>query len=159
MCDYSLEHIASRPAVVGDELTVTRFVSCTTGFEGADKNVAVCLLPGTEIAFSAPIQKITTQYYGLSSEPHTYEHAVGVFTQIIKPEMTCGYHKDALELPDGQKVLLNDLAVGQKATVLQLPKAGIDELPGQSVMDHIELAPAPKVEAPTTHYADELVRY
>ena len=33
-------------------------------------------------------------------------------------------HHDALEFPDGQMVLLTDLRVGQRATVLQLPVQG-----------------------------------
>ncbi len=53
MCDYSLQHVASRPAKVGDELVSTKFHnSITRGFAaGDDPNVAVCLLPGTELAF------------------------------------------------------------------------------------------------------------
>jgi len=157
MCDYSLEHIASRPAVVGDKLKVTRFPSCTTGFEG-ETNVAVCVRPGTEIAFDAPIRKtVFMTYMGTVNDDKTFEQSVAVFTQIIRPEMTWGYHKDGLELPDGQKVLLNDLAVGQTATVLQLPKTGIDELPGQSVMDHVQL-PAQEPAQAVSHYAEELVR-
>lgn len=52
MCDYSLQDIASRPAKVGDELVATKFAgSATRGFSAiGEPNVAVCLLPGTEIA-------------------------------------------------------------------------------------------------------------
>jgi hypothetical protein len=53
MCDYSLELVASRPAKIGDELVTTRFQnSMTRGFAAmGEPNVAVCLLPGTEVAF------------------------------------------------------------------------------------------------------------
>jgi hypothetical protein len=53
MCDYSLHHVASRPARVGDKLVSTSFVnSGTRGFAAVgEPNVAVCLLPGTELAF------------------------------------------------------------------------------------------------------------
>jgi hypothetical protein len=53
MCDYSLRHVASRPARVGDKLVSTTFVnSSTRGFAAVgEPNVAVCLLPGTELAF------------------------------------------------------------------------------------------------------------
>ena len=53
MCDYSLHNVASRPAKVGDKLTSTRFCnSITRAFAAVgEPNVAVCLLPGTEIAF------------------------------------------------------------------------------------------------------------
>src|SRR5262249_43816374 len=53
MCDYSLDLVASRPAKVGDELVTTQFKnSITRGFAAiGEPNVAVCLLPGTEVAF------------------------------------------------------------------------------------------------------------
>ena len=53
MCDYSLRHVASRPARVGDKLVSTSFRnSSTRGFAAVgEQNVAVCLLPGTELAF------------------------------------------------------------------------------------------------------------
>ena len=53
MCDYSLHSVASRPARVGDKLLTTKFSnSVTRGFAAVgEPNVAVCLLPGTEIAF------------------------------------------------------------------------------------------------------------
>src|SRR5215813_6975910 len=52
MCDYSLDLVASRPAKVGDKLVTTKFQdSLTRGFAPiGEPNVAVCLLPGTEIA-------------------------------------------------------------------------------------------------------------
>jgi hypothetical protein len=52
MCDYSLHNVASRRAKVGDKLVTTKFVaSCTRGFSAIEEpNVAVCLLPGTEVA-------------------------------------------------------------------------------------------------------------
>ena len=51
MCDYSLHLVASRPAKVGDKLTTTEFAkSITRGFAAVgEPEVAVCLLPGTEI--------------------------------------------------------------------------------------------------------------
>jgi len=53
MCDYSLQNVASCPAKVGDQLVTTRFTdSITRGFSAVgEPNVAVCLLPGTELAF------------------------------------------------------------------------------------------------------------
>jgi hypothetical protein len=53
MCDYSLEHIASRPAAVADRLISTNFHNTITrGFSAAgDLDTAICLRPGTEIAF------------------------------------------------------------------------------------------------------------
>jgi hypothetical protein len=48
MCDYSLHHVKTRPAKVGDQLITHRFGSRTTGFSAPeDIGVAVCVLPGT----------------------------------------------------------------------------------------------------------------
>ena len=53
MCDYSLHSVVTRPARVGDKLkTVVFNNTITRGFAAIeDPKVAVCLLPGTEIAF------------------------------------------------------------------------------------------------------------
>ena len=55
MCDYSLEIVASRPAMVGDKLISTSFPhTITRGFASADdRNIAVCLLPGTELPWDS----------------------------------------------------------------------------------------------------------
>ena len=62
MCDYSLQHVASRPAEVGDKLVSSKFMNTLSkGFAPAGSEeyaqTAVCVLPGTEIAFDAPIRK------------------------------------------------------------------------------------------------------
>src|ERR1700733_9237736 len=53
MCDYSLHNVVSRPGEVGNQLVTTRFADTVTrGFaESGEREVAVCLLPGTEIGF------------------------------------------------------------------------------------------------------------
>ena len=56
MCDYSLLHVRSRPAKVGDKLNTRDFGTGTRGFAAAeDAAVAVCVLPGTELAFSRAV--------------------------------------------------------------------------------------------------------
>ena len=117
MCDYSLHLVASRPAKVGDELVSTRFVgSATRGFAAVDeRNVAVCLLPGTELAFEQEVKCDGT--LGLGSK--RLGHRVARFREINKNQPSM--HHDALELPDGQIVLVTKLSEGQYATVLQLP--------------------------------------
>ncbi len=53
MCDYSLHHVKSRPAKVGDKLTTRNFGTGTRGFAAPeDVTTAVCVLPGTELAFA-----------------------------------------------------------------------------------------------------------
>ena len=58
MCDYSLHHVATRPAKIDDRLVTTKFPnSITRGFAAAgDPRVAVCLLPGTELAFDRDVE-------------------------------------------------------------------------------------------------------
>ena len=58
MCDYSLHNVASRSAKVGDDLITTTFAGCSTrGFAAVEEpNVAVCLLPGTEVAFQKEVE-------------------------------------------------------------------------------------------------------
>jgi hypothetical protein len=61
MCDYSLEHLASRPAKVGDKLVTTHFKHTLTGGFCAvgEPNIAVCLRPGTEVAFEREIESVS----------------------------------------------------------------------------------------------------
>jgi hypothetical protein len=117
MCDFSLEHVASRPARVGDKLISTSFrTSSTRGFAAVgDPNVAVCLLPGTELAFAENLQCEAAFGFSYKRLPHK----VARFCQVNKDKPSA--HHDALELPDGQIVLLTKLAVGQLASVLQMP--------------------------------------
>ncbi len=119
MCDYSLHNVASRPAKVGDKLTSTRFCnSITRAFAAVgEPNVAVCLLPGTEIAF----EKEVLYEHGWSVFLRTRKLAetVARFRQVDKEKPNV--HHDALEFPNGQIVLVNDLCEGQNVTVLQLP--------------------------------------
>jgi hypothetical protein len=58
MCDYSLHLVASRLAKVGDELASTEFGGSTTrGFAAiGEPQIAVCLLPGTELAFAKEVE-------------------------------------------------------------------------------------------------------
>jgi hypothetical protein len=57
MCDYSLHNVKSRPAKVGDKLTTHHFNTGTRGFAAPeDARTAVCVLPGTELAFVSGIE-------------------------------------------------------------------------------------------------------
>jgi len=116
MCDYSLHFVASRPARVGDKLVSTRFPqTITRGFASVgEPNVAVCLLPGTELAFEKEV-RCETAFVFRSRLGHT----VAKFREINKGQSNV--HHDALEFPDGKIVLLTHLCEGQHATVLQLP--------------------------------------
>jgi hypothetical protein len=116
MCDYSPDFVASRPAKIGDKLVTTKFKnSLTRGFAAIEEpTVAVCVLPGTEIAFEQDVE------YCHSLLPNQkVAERLARFRQINK-EQTSAHH-DALEFPNGKIILLARLCVGQHATVLQLP--------------------------------------
>lgn len=117
MCDYSLHHVASRPARVGDKLISTSFLnSGTRGFAAiGEPNVAVCLLPGTELVFQENLECEAAYGFGFKR----LQHKVARFRQVDVHQPSV--HHDALELPDGQIVKLTKLRPGQHATVLQMP--------------------------------------
>ena len=119
MCDYSLQNVRSRPAKVGDKLTTRDFGTGTRGFAAAeDATVAVCVLPGTELAFSRSVIVSDDQLI-IGWKVQTLIHATAIFRQVNKNEPR--KHHDALEFPDGRIALLTQLWPGQEATVLQLP--------------------------------------
>ena len=117
MCDYSLEFVASRQAAVADRLVTTTFANTITrGFAAADDvNTAVCLRPGTEIAFEHDVFFEHPVTYAVTCLPTK----VARFRQIDLhvPHV----HHDALEFATGEIVPLTRLRAGQYATVLQLP--------------------------------------
>ena len=121
MCDYSLHTVKSRPAKVGDKLTTRNFGTGTRGFSASeDMNVAVCVLPGTELSFT---DEVTHAQLWPWQKKAGIKHKTAIFRQINQDDPR--RHHDALEFPDGQIVLLHFLTEGQKATVLQLPAAAV----------------------------------
>jgi hypothetical protein len=121
MCDYSLHLVASRPAAIGDTLIATDFSrSITRGFAAAgDPDTAVCLLPGTELAFEESVTY--DRAFSLFGKARI-GHKVARFRQINMDDPNV--HHDALEFPGGQIVLVTRLTPGQRATVLQMPATG-----------------------------------
>jgi hypothetical protein len=115
MCDYSLHHVKTRPAKVGDKLTTRDFGLGTRGFAASeDASVAVCLLPGTELCFADEVAPW---------HDRVIKYKTAIFRQVnLDKKWT---HHDALEFPDGQLVLLTCLMKGQEATVLQLPATAV----------------------------------
>jgi hypothetical protein len=94
--------------------------SMTRGFAAIGApNVAVCLLPGTEVAFE---QDVSYERFFAFLPNVKLGTKVARFRQINadRPRV----HHDALEFPDGETVLLTRLCEGQHATVLQLPASG-----------------------------------
>ena len=77
--------------------------------------MAVCLLPGTELAFAHDVE--FDNIFGMGRE--TVPARVARFRQVDMHEPRV--HHDALEFPDGRIVLVTRLVAGQHVTVLQLP--------------------------------------
>ncbi len=136
MCDYSLHHVASRPARVADKLVTMELArSRARGFAAVGElgtklvvhddapQVAVCLLPGTELAFDSAVE------YDRAFSPKVF--GVRVFGKARVNCTVASFREvdlddpyvqhDALEFPNGQIVKINRLIEGQTATVLQLP--------------------------------------
>ena len=139
MCDYSLENVASRPAAVADRLIVTTFKNTITrGFAGiGELDTAVCLRPGTELAFDSDIR------YGhrITRWPVRAATRVARFRQIDTDNPYT--HHDALEFADGTIVPVARLIAGQWATVLQLPKEPLPMPEGEAAVNAAELLEQP----------------
>ena len=131
MCDYSLHHVTSRPAKVSDKLVTTELArSSTRGFAAVGEHgaklvihdgppkVAVCLLPGTELAFHDNVRY--DHAFRLFGKARV-NHKVARFRQIDMDDQHVQH--DALEFPNGQVLKVTRLVAGQTATVLQLPVA------------------------------------
>ncbi len=128
MCDYSLENIASRAANAGEKLVSTRFPNAMTkGFAGeGEPNVAVCLRPGTELAFNDTVEFEKTCVHTMRTNVK-----VATFRQIdLENRYT---HHDALEFSDGQIVRLASLIPGQVAVVVQLPHEATENAPAHGI--------------------------
>lgn len=122
MCDYSLHAVETRPATVGDQLISASFTNCfTRGFAAVgEPHVAVCLKPGTELAFARDVE--LDHGFGWLLPRLGFgriRDRVARFRKINESEPEL--HHDALEFPSGRIVLVTRLCEGQVATVLQLP--------------------------------------
>jgi hypothetical protein len=72
------------------------------------------MLPGTELAFAENVRYDNRWIWTKS-----INFRVGKFG-AIDPDVPHRHH-DAIEFPDGSRVLVTQLCEGQRATVLQLP--------------------------------------
>ena len=99
MCDFSLQAVRSRPAKVGDKLVTRDFGTGTRGFAAADDpGLAVCVMPGTELAFARQVACLPAGLLGWKTR--TISHQTAIFRQLNKERLAA--HHDALEFPDGE---------------------------------------------------------
>lgn len=107
MCDYSLEAYQSRPAAVGEKLTLGRFASGSMGFaSGTVCDTAVCI-PAES--------KLLLEGIGESTQK---EHGVGAVEEVAMTRLESGLYKDAVRFSNGAVVLLQRLDVGLSAAVM-----------------------------------------
>jgi len=143
MCDYSLHAIATRPAVVGETLVTTTFRGTSTrGFASqSDLGVAVCLLPGTELAFAEDVK-----YDNRWIWTRTINSKVGKFGKIDPhiPER----HHDAIEFPDGNYVLVTQLCEGQRATPRRTRRTGGRTAKGYDASSGLRVCRLPRMVPP-----------
>ena len=138
MCDYSLHAVATRPAKVGETLVTTTFRGTSTRGFASEKEpeVAVCMLPGTELAFAENVRYDNRWIWTKS-----INFRVGKFG-AIDPDVPHRHH-DAIEFPDGSNVLVTQLSEGQRVTVLQLPVV-------HQAMEHAQSAADTNAAAPVS---------
>ena len=100
MCDYSLESVASRPARVGDRLKTAGFKNTPSrGFADVnDPDVAVCLLPGTEVVFDHDAEYDSLRFFG----PTPVGASAARFRRVNENLKT--QHHDALEFANVRPV-------------------------------------------------------
>jgi len=115
MCDYSLEAYQSRPAAVGEKLTLGRFVSGSMGFAaGTVCDTAVCI----------PAQsKLLLEGIG---EAIQKELGVGAVEEVVMTRLEGGPYKDAVRFSNGVEILLQRLDVGLVAVVVGAPEMRVD---------------------------------
>ena len=119
LTSYTAPALAPPSSKVGDKLATCNFGTGTRGFAAPeDATTAVCVLPGTELAFSQEVACTASGFLGFGAMRRMASRTA-IFRQVNKDQPRV--HHDALEFPDGQMVILTQLLEGQEATVLQLP--------------------------------------
>ena len=109
MCDYSLEAYQSRPAAVGEKLTLGRFATGSMGFaSGTVCDTAVCIPADS---------KLLLEGIGESTRK---EHGVGAVEEVVMTRLENGTYayKDGVRFSNGAEVLLQRLDVGLSAVVM-----------------------------------------
>jgi len=107
MCDYSLEAYRSRPAVVGEKLTLGRFATGSMGFvSGTVCDTAVCI-PAES--------KLLLQGVGEGTQK---VHGVGAVEEAVLTRLKRGHYKDAVRFSNGAVVVLQQLDRGLTALVM-----------------------------------------
>ena len=109
MCDYSLEAYQSRPAEVGEKLTLGRFASGSMGFaSGTVCDTAVCIPAESKLLLEG-IGEVAQKEYG-----------IGAVEEVAMTRLEGGPYKDAVRFSNGTEVLLQRLDCGITAHVMSM---------------------------------------
>ena len=137
MCDYSLAGLRNRLAIEGEELVLYRFPTGSLGltspaeleahgkefrgwlhrFDPREVACAVCIPPGARLLLR-------------DIPDHLQKHlGVGVVENVVFTQRSAevGRHRDGFRFPNGQEILLQRLAEGQRATVQSIFSALLKE--------------------------------
>jgi hypothetical protein len=107
MCDYSLEAYQSRPAAIGEKLTLERFPSGSMGFAtGPTCDLAVCVPADAQLRLEG-IGEAVQKAYG-----------VGPVEEVVMTRLETGPYKDAVRFSNGTEVLLQRLDCGLTAVLV-----------------------------------------
>jgi hypothetical protein len=140
MCDYSLESVARRDAIAGDQLKTARIgVHATVGLiEPNDPSMAVCLKPETRLIASA-IPSNLQHRWGVG------EVVAGTFSKGSQKKGLLGFfrfstYRDGIVFDGtgGRFVLFQEFPLGLEISVEVIP----GEAPGQDSMRRTARFPA-----------------
>lgn len=107
MCDYSLEAYQSRPAAIGEKLTLERFPSGSMGFAtGPSCELAVCVAADARLRLEG-LGEAVQEAYG-----------VGAVEDVTMTRIESGTYKDAVRFSNGTEVLLQRLDRGLTAVLV-----------------------------------------
>lgn len=117
MCDYSLEHYQSRPAVQGETYETTRFTSGSIGFVvPGDQSVAICMACDMRLRLENIPETLRTRLGVTTSELATFTRLDGAL------------YRDGVRFENGRAVTLQEFGPGVRAVLVDdmnqpLPKA------------------------------------
>jgi hypothetical protein len=107
MCDYSLEAYKSRPAAVGEKVTLGRFATGSMGFaSGTVCDTAVCIPAESKLLLEG------------IGEANQKEHGIGAVEEVVMTRRSDGLYKDGVRFSNGAVVLLQRLDIGLTAVVM-----------------------------------------
>src|SRR5258708_38838384 len=95
MCDYAREAYKSRPAAVGEKLTLERFPSGSMGFaSGKSCDLAVCVGADAQLRLEG------------IGEAGQKEYGIGPIEEVVRTRIEGASYKDAVRFAHGQEGLL-----------------------------------------------------